>query len=738
MSSPDKCDKNEEMKWSLKTKWPILWLFLLAALALLPFISLRRCFHNDLAAQTFPLLLFANDAFRSGSLPLWDPFQDCGMPHFSNPQSHLWYPPHLLIFGTVGYSFYSMQYEFLFHFLLAGICCYVLARKFKLSYPASALSASSYMLSGIFIGHSEHLNIMVTFAWVPLVLAGIQGWLDQKTKGNLWLAGIGLFLLLQGGNPSANLIALFLIGGVVAARLAERIYDRGWNRDLVKEFGKMVSAFLLAGLISGISLVPMLSDFAEYSGREQGLPYQTVLEFNPLRVWALLSLILPTAPFVSLLEVFQNQTSITMLNCYFGIISLLLALFALYSGKSRDKLILAGIGLAGLLISLGSRGMLRGLLFELAPFLRYLKHPALFRGIFILFFCLLAGFGLDDLVNSDSRAVEKFRRTILLVLISFGLILGFAAALTVALAPLDPETSRLLKDLFLESLPIQISLLLAFYFWLRSDRKYWAIGILFLAGLDLGLMVQANLDLAGDYFDYTRRKILVDSIQNRSRQMDRLTRLSRVDTWPNFENNGMVYKKFETSDYASVSSVTYRKIMDTGFHRVVGQSPFFFLVPAVSVNDNLEDALLIFKRASIIKAMPALVVGEPPLEIKTIAEAAYSLESLGLNRVRVINYSINRMELEFENSTPMVLGSTEGYHPGWRATLDGKAVETVKFNFAFRGVYLTSPGNHRLVWNFQPGSFKLGILATILGILLLGAWAIFSWLKPIKETGRPG
>ncbi len=721
----------------LKSLWPLGWLLLLSLLSLLPLVFFRRVIHNDLAVQTFPLLLYANDAFRAGLLPLWDPFQDCGMPHFSNPQAHLWYPTHQLIFWTSGYSIYSMQYEFIFHFFLAGLSLYVLARKFKLSQAGAALSASSYMLSGIFVGNAEHFNIVITFVWLPLVLAGIQGWFDDQRKRNLWLTGIGLWLLLQGGNPSTNLIALFFIGLFLIIRAADKIYARAPGKALLGQIFSLLMAFAVAGLISGIMLAPVLADFAEYSGRQGGVGYQAALEFNPLRVWSLVSLVLPSASFRALLNGFEETGSPGMLNCYLGIITLMLALWAIYTKRDRGRLILLMLGLFALLTALGGRSVFRGLLYEAGPFFRMFKHPALFRGVFILFLCLLAGFGLDDLCAQGQSFVDKFRRIVLLALVCLGLTLGFAAALTVALVPGDADAALLLKSIFLESLPIQFGLLLALSFWLRGQRKYWKAGILVLAGLDLSFMVQWNLPQIADNFDYRARSALVDSVEKRSRQLRGLTNRKRLDNWPAWENNGMVYKRFETSDYATNSSVTYGRVMDTGFHQVVAEAPYFFLVPAVSMQDRLELALPIFARASQEKAMPAMVMVEPPLPIRIIHDAFYPLASLNAAGIKVISYSINRVELEFANSAPAVLASTEGYHPGWQATLDGNQVDTVRFNFAFRAVYVPSPGVHRLVWEFRPKSFYLGIWITAFGLLLLAVWIGVSRVRS-KTRGLTG
>ncbi|HID07919.1 MAG TPA: hypothetical protein EYP10_12320, partial [Armatimonadetes bacterium] len=57
----------------------------------------------------------------------------------------------------------------------------------------------------------------------------------------------------------------------------------------------------------------------------------------------------------------------------------------------------------------------------------------------------------------------------------------------------------------------------------------------------------------------------------------------------------------------------------------------------------------------------------------------------------------------------------EGFHPGWRAYVDGKRVRIYCANGAFRAVRL-SAGRHVIVWAFLPTSFALGAFISLLFI----------------------
>lgn len=60
-----------------------------------------------------------------------------------------------------------------------------------------------------------------------------------------------------------------------------------------------------------------------------------------------------------------------------------------------------------------------------------------------------------------------------------------------------------------------------------------------------------------------------------------------------------------------------------------------------------------------------------------------------------------------------VLNDTD--YPGWRATVDGRAVPIVRANALFRGVEV-EPGHHTIEFRYRPRSFEIGFLLTLAGL----------------------
>ena len=69
------------------------------------------------------------------------------------------------------------------------------------------------------------------------------------------------------------------------------------------------------------------------------------------------------------------------------------------------------------------------------------------------------------------------------------------------------------------------------------------------------------------------------------------------------------------------------------------------------------------------------------------------------------------------------------HYPGWTLTVDGRPAEILKTNRAMRGVSLPA-GTHHLVFRYEPGSFRLGILLTLAGLAALATLTGWVLRKP--------
>jgi hypothetical protein len=82
-------------------------------------------------------------------------------------------------------------------------------------------------------------------------------------------------------------------------------------------------------------------------------------------------------------------------------------------------------------------------------------------------------------------------------------------------------------------------------------------------------------------------------------------------------------------------------------------------------------------------------------------------------------YSPNKIVIDAAvASKPKFLVLSDTYYPGWKATVDGKAVKVLRADYMFRAVLL-EPGRHTVVFFYSPASFKIGIFISLATLIIL-------------------
>ena len=108
----------------------------------------------------------------------------------------------------------------------------------------------------------------------------------------------------------------------------------------------------------------------------------------------------------------------------------------------------------------------------------------------------------------------------------------------------------------------------------------------------------------------------------------------------------------------------------------------------------------------------ALVEASPGLSLRGGA---------GVGRVEFVRRGPNRVELRTASESASILVLSENHYPGWRAEVDGRAVETLRVNYNLRGVELPA-GEHAVCFTFRPKSLLLGLLVSLTTFVALLLW----------------
>lgn len=88
------------------------------------------------------------------------------------------------------------------------------------------------------------------------------------------------------------------------------------------------------------------------------------------------------------------------------------------------------------------------------------------------------------------------------------------------------------------------------------------------------------------------------------------------------------------------------------------------------------------------------------------------------------SYQPQSVKISTQASGSALLFISDAYYPGWNAYADRVRIPVLRADYAFRAVALT-PGKHEVEFKYEPVSFRIGILLTTAGIVMLFAGFIF-------------
>ena len=89
-------------------------------------------------------------------------------------------------------------------------------------------------------------------------------------------------------------------------------------------------------------------------------------------------------------------------------------------------------------------------------------------------------------------------------------------------------------------------------------------------------------------------------------------------------------------------------------------------------------------------------------------------------QAQITRYEPNRIDVSTRADGPAILVLSENHYPGWRAYLDGRAVETLRVDYNLRGVALPA-GQHLVEFAYRPKSVLIGMAMSLFAIALLSS-----------------
>lgn len=652
----------------------------------------------------------------SGVIPFWNPYNFSGTPFLAHPNINIFYPLNLLFILIPPNQSFAV-YLFI-HFVISGITMYFLCREYTGRIGAYA-GALTYALGGYFAarvygGHPEYID---TASWMPLAFALTRRAIMQPAKGTIVLSVLGLTILLLSGNELFFLFTMELVGLFFIYFIIKR------RKDLWRVFFTRVGVILVSvagamGLVA-IEFLPRL-EFLGLSLRAGGISYGLAVSGS----FSISLLRLFVDPFfLGKPDAYHGPwPNLTEYTYYVGFIPLLCigififtSLLSTVVRRLRLKNIHGDIWFFLLLviplffvISLGFNfhPNIHELLWKYLPFYKSLRMPA--RHLFVVAFSISVVVGM--IVGGIKNKVVQGA---ILVLIIFDLL-----AVDKQFFRLSDIPSATFDQSLIETLSTDRSLfrLLPDHTVISGVRK----------DLDLGAVgiykIQSTSDynsmLLGDYYHF-------------------IDLLNKAPTPSTDYYNVEIPPPFPWSPYVDFLNVKYIlsdktadgigknvpgkfKLLKEGSHYKLYENltflPRFYLVPNLQTYGNRAELDQLF----LSQTSPDLtrIILVPNSQEKIISDIHNDCGQNDLGKVGVQFYSANKIVLNVVANCNTFLSTSEVYYPGWRAAIDGKRVEILKSNLAFRALEIPR-GSHKVIFHFEPMIYYLGGLISLLTLVTL-------------------
>jgi len=143
---------------------------------------------GDFTHQYYPLRAWAAEEMAQGRFPLWNPYVYGGQPGLADSQVAALYPINaltVLLLGGRPFGLLILELQVIFHFCLAALFTYLLARRLTGSRLGGAVAALVFTFGGYLTSFPiQQPTILETAVWLPLILLLLDQGLTGFWRGN--------------------------------------------------------------------------------------------------------------------------------------------------------------------------------------------------------------------------------------------------------------------------------------------------------------------------------------------------------------------------------------------------------------------------------------------------------------------------------------------------------------------------------------------------------------------------
>lgn len=709
--------------WPLLTKDPV------AQAALAP---------GDLTVFYYPLIAYAVEQLQKMHLPLWNPCVLGGFPHLAELQTQVLYPINWLVaLISLGrrLSYQGFAGVLIFHLIWAAWGAYGFFRWLIRDRAIGAFGAVAWGLSGYLTGYPiQAPPILSAAAWLPwLVWMTGRALTGKHPRRNGFVAALTWALVFLAGFPQTS---LYIYGITLAFGVACIVSQPAEQRRSAWITGLVI--VVSGSVLTSAQLLPAL-EAALFSERLNWPFHSRATGFE---VWDLLGIFWPHL---------ANWSPL-----YVGI-PVLLTGFVL--GKSEDsilrrKALWMGIGIAGILLSIGKESVFYPAIVHFLPIWSVFRNQE--RAALVVSWALI----VLGVLGWQGTMIPSRQRIVGIIWGSMGALLVFLF-FWIQAQPIS-EWSRLHRWLSHALWPWIVG---GISWLLLRDWPLTRWWLVILLSLDLG-SVAWRTALQTHWVWQSPEQVAYPPIlsawippEKKGYRVD--TRGHLTGDWPALEGIEDLHghltftNRFFYRFRNEVPGERVWKLMGVGCyiwqegefpipfsaHRVVSLPKGDHLLHFECLDEPFPRYRLIYDSIAFdddaaIRAMRdgqfdplKVVILDRPWHFQSAASAPVS------PRIQIL--SRNPEEILLQVRTPqagfLVVGDV--WYPGWRAMVDRQPAPVLRAYTALRAVPLTA-GDHIVRLYYQPLSFQLGLALSSLSLCALVVWITWPSLFPFLRHRR--
>lgn len=671
-------------------------------------------------------------------MPLWNPYEFSGVPFIANASSGIVFPLGMLFFiFPVDLTF---GYAFILDFILLGLFTFLFTRSLNIGKTGALAAGVIITFSGTVVSRvlAGHLFILDTFIWLPLLLYFLERGVQKKALIYGLYAAFPMGFMFLAGNSQIALYAVFFSFLYLCLRML-------FSSSKKEHFKYYLIPFLLASVfgvfLSFIQTLPVL-EFSKISSRGGGVDYVFASSFS-LPPKQMLSFIFPFFFGSPIDNSFWGKGNFWELCGYIGTIPLVFAGFSLLAIKNNYVKIFLILGLFSALFALGSYSFIFPLFYKFIPLFNLFRAPARFLFFYAFSFAVLAGIGIDFVINNRKVFVGKLIKKISIFVFLFSSILttlflilwfvnfeNFFEKYVLRYSYGINLNHKLLYDYAIFSLLI-FSIFLLFssviLYLSQNKKRREIVSFLILVTVLFELLILNSQFVAikpvGDYYKipseikYIQKDKSVFRIYDWDTSSFYLAEREGIENITGYNPTYISYYRdfvWNIGPHSNDRSDSYFQITKLKNYNILKFLNVKYVLSKNEIkNINLK---LVFKNDfyvyELLKTLPRAYL----TNINSKENKSYDLpvNLTAVNRKR-INVNEIKLNLNLNEANKLVL--SEIWYPGWITYDNNKEVPINKF-YIFQSINLEK-GKHDIRFIYKPISFEIGKWISVFSLLLL-------------------